>query len=70
MYSQLNRQALATKLGCVTGLDLAQMNRAYLPPWLNLFLYFIAEGAIICTDIGQVSFDIVCICSFCANCPR
>ncbi|CAG8983578.1 hypothetical protein HYALB_00004597 [Hymenoscyphus albidus] len=47
-------QALATKLGCVTGLDLAQMNRAYLPSWLNFFLYFIAEAAIICTDIGQV----------------
>jgi metal iron transporter len=46
---------LATKLGCVTGLNLAQMNRAYLPRWLNYFSYAIAEAAIISTDIGQVS---------------
>jgi hypothetical protein len=49
------KQALATKLGCVTGLNLAQMNRAYLPRWLNYFFYAIAEAAIISTDIGQVS---------------
>lgn len=43
-------------MGCVTGMDLAQMNRAYLHRWLNLALYFMAEAAIICTDIGQVCF--------------
>ena len=48
------QQALAVKLGCVTGMDLAQMNRAHLPTWANWFLYIIAEAAIICTDIGQV----------------
>jgi metal iron transporter len=37
-------------------MDLAQMNRAYLPRWLNIFLWIIAEAAIICTDVGQVSF--------------
>ncbi|MCJ1478691.1 hypothetical protein MMC13_007372 [Lambiella insularis] len=47
-------QALAVKLGCVTGMDLAQMNRAHLPKWANWVLYIIAEAAIICTDIGQV----------------
>lgn len=47
-------QALAAKLGSVTGLNLAEMNRAYLPRWLNYSLYAIAEAAIICTDIGQV----------------
>ncbi|KAF7863800.1 hypothetical protein EAF04_006765 [Stromatinia cepivora] len=47
-------QALSTKLGCVTGMDLAQMNRAHLHPWLNIALWILAEGAIICTDIGQV----------------
>ncbi|KAH8817044.1 natural resistance-associated macrophage protein-domain-containing protein [Xylogone sp. PMI_703] len=47
-------QVLAVKLGAVTGLNLAEMNRAYLPKWLNWFLYAIAEAAIICTDIGQV----------------
>ncbi|RFU26152.1 hypothetical protein B7463_g10190, partial [Scytalidium lignicola] len=46
--------ALAVKLGSVTGLNLAEMNRAYLPRWLNWALYAIAEAAIICTDIGQV----------------
>ncbi|KAI9648098.1 hypothetical protein NHQ30_002727 [Ciborinia camelliae] len=46
--------ALSTKLGCVTGMDLAQMNRAHLHPWLNIALYILAEAAIICTDIGQV----------------
>lgn len=45
---------MATKLGCVTGLNLAQMNRAYLPKWLNISLYLVAEAAIISTDIGQV----------------
>jgi metal iron transporter len=36
-------------------MDLAQMNRAYLPRWLNIGLYLMAEAAIVCTDIGQVS---------------
>jgi hypothetical protein len=35
-------------------MDLAQMNRAYLPQWLNYGLWFMAEAAIVCTDIGQV----------------
>ncbi|MCJ1380699.1 hypothetical protein MMC17_003807 [Xylographa soralifera] len=47
-------QALSVKLGSITGMDLAQMNRAHLPRWLNLALYFLAEASIICTDIGQV----------------
>jgi Mn2+/Fe2+ NRAMP family transporter len=37
------------------GLNLSQMNRAYLPKRLNIRLYLIAEAAIISTDIGQVS---------------
>lgn len=47
-------KALSTKLGCVTGMDLAQMNRAFLPKWLNIGLWLIAEASIICTDISQV----------------
>ncbi|PMD14517.1 natural resistance-associated macrophage protein [Hyaloscypha hepaticicola] len=47
-------QALSTKLGCVTGMDLAQMNRAFLPRWLNIALWLLAEASIICTDISQV----------------
>ena len=38
----------------MTGLDLAQMNHRYLPRWLDLFIYAIAEACIVCTDIGQV----------------
>lgn len=47
-------QALSTKLGCVTGLNLAQMNRAFLPRWLNFAIWLMAEASIICTDISQV----------------
>lgn len=35
-------------------MDLAQMNHRYLPRWLELFVYVIAEVCIICTDLGQV----------------
>ena len=42
------------KLGTVTGMDLAQMNHRYLPRWLELCIYAVAEACIICTDLGQV----------------
>ncbi|KAH7021407.1 NRAMP family [Microdochium trichocladiopsis] len=47
-------QSLAIKLGTVSGLNLAQACRAFLPPWLNYVLYFFAEAAIIATDIAEV----------------
>ncbi|CAL3967608.1 unnamed protein product [Diplocarpon coronariae] len=47
-------QSLSVKLGCVTGMDLAQMIKAYSPKWLNIFLWFVAEASILATDIGQV----------------
>ncbi|KAI1499481.1 natural resistance-associated macrophage protein-domain-containing protein [Biscogniauxia marginata] len=47
-------QCLSVKLGTVTGLNLAQACRAFLPRWLNYFLYFMAEVAIIATDIAEV----------------
>lgn len=47
-------QALSVKLGTVTGLDLAQLNHRYLPRWLELSVYAVAEACIICTDLGQV----------------
>lgn len=47
-------QSLSIKLGSVTGLNLAQACRAYLPRWLNYFLYALAEIAIIATDIAEV----------------
>ncbi|KAI1318549.1 natural resistance-associated macrophage protein [Xylariaceae sp. FL0255] len=47
-------QCLAVKLGTVTGLNLAEACRAFLPKWLNYFLYILAEAAIIATDIAEV----------------
>lgn len=47
-------QCLCVKLGTVTGLDLAEMCRLTLPPWLNLLLYACAEVAIIATDLAEV----------------
>ncbi|KAL8825745.1 MAG: hypothetical protein Q9170_007676 [Blastenia crenularia] len=46
-------QALAVRLGTVTGLNLAENCRAHLPRWLNIALYLLAEGAIIATDIAE-----------------
>ncbi|EGO58309.1 hypothetical protein NEUTE1DRAFT_146721 [Neurospora tetrasperma FGSC 2508] len=47
-------QSLAIKLGTVTGLDLSSACRAFLPRWLNYFIYALAEIAIIATDIAEV----------------
>ncbi|GKU21867.1 unnamed protein product [Fusarium langsethiae] len=47
-------QSLAIKLGTVSGLNLAQACRAFLPRWLNYILYIFAEAAIIATDIAEV----------------
>ncbi|CDM30417.1 hypothetical protein DTO013E5_2623 [Penicillium roqueforti] len=47
-------QSLAIKLGTVSGLNLAEACRAFLPRWLNYILYAFAEAAIIATDIAEV----------------
>ncbi|SGZ48248.1 CIC11C00000001466 [Sungouiella intermedia] len=47
-------QILSAKLGAVTGLDLAANCRENLPPKLNLFIYILAEIAIIATDLAEV----------------
>lgn len=47
-------QGLAIKFGTVTGMDLATAFRAWLPRWLNYFLYVLAEIAIIASDIAEV----------------
>lgn len=47
-------QILAAKLGAVSGLDLAANCRENLPPKLNLFIYVLAEIAIIATDLAEV----------------
>lgn len=47
-------QILCAKLGAVTGLDLAQNCRNHLPNKLNIFVYILAEIAIIATDLAEV----------------
>ncbi|KAK4190789.1 natural resistance-associated macrophage protein-domain-containing protein [Podospora australis] len=46
-------QSLSIKLGTVSGLNLAEACRAFLPRWLNYVLYALAESAIIATDIAE-----------------
>lgn len=47
-------QILSAKLGAVTGLDLAANCRANLPFKINIFVYILAEIAIIATDLAEV----------------
>ncbi|CAO3593492.1 unnamed protein product [Absidia cylindrospora] len=47
-------QNLAIRLGTVSGLNLAAASRRYLPRPLNLFLYVLAEIAIIATNVAEV----------------
>lgn len=54
-------QSLAIKLGTVSGLNLAEACRAFLPRWLNILLYVLAEVAIIATDIAEVCRVLVLI---------
>jgi len=46
-------QALASKLGIVTGKSLAQNCRDRLPGWLNLLLWVAAEAAVLATDLAE-----------------
>ncbi|TGO50418.1 hypothetical protein BCON_0184g00230 [Botryotinia convoluta] len=56
-------RALSTKLGCVTGMDLAQMNRAHLYPWVNIALWILAEGAIIWRILDKITLIAGCMIS-------
>ncbi|CAO3634471.1 unnamed protein product [Mucor hiemalis] len=47
-------QNLTIRLGTIAGLDLAAASKKHFPRWLNLFLYVLAEIAIIATDIAEV----------------
>ncbi|PVH17925.1 uncharacterized protein CXQ87_000826 [Candidozyma duobushaemuli] len=47
-------QTLSAKLGAVTGLDLAANCKENLPHRLNIFIYVLAEIAIIATDLAEV----------------
>jgi len=37
---------LCIKLGTVSGLNLAEACKEFLPRWLNIFLYILAEAAV------------------------
>ena len=47
-------QTLASRLGLVTGLDLAQASRLQYPSWLNIPLFALAQIAIIACDLAEV----------------
>ncbi|RKP06781.1 NRAMP family [Thamnocephalis sphaerospora] len=47
-------QAMAVKLGVVTGMDLARMCREHIPRYANWALYVVCELAIIATDLAEV----------------
>ncbi|KAI9308093.1 natural resistance-associated macrophage protein-domain-containing protein [Cunninghamella echinulata] len=47
-------QNLTIRLGTVSGFDLAVCCRRYLPKYVSLFLYVLAESAIIATDLAEV----------------
>lgn len=47
-------QSHSARLGIVTGLDLAQANRAFFPSIPNFLLYILAEVAIIACDLAEV----------------
>jgi len=47
-------QELSSRIGCVTGSDLAQCVRGYYPRWLNYVVYANMEIAVIGSDIQEV----------------
>lgn len=51
-------QILCIKLGIVSGLNLTQACRAFLPRWANYGLYFFAEVTIMATGIAEVCLRI------------
>jgi manganese transport protein len=47
-------QSLSARLGIVRGRDLAQASREIYPPFINMFLYILAEIAIAACDLAEV----------------
>ncbi len=47
-------QSISCKLGCVTGLNIAEVCRKRCPLWVNIITYFFCEVAIIATDLAEV----------------
>jgi manganese transport protein len=46
-------QTLSAKIGIATGRNLPQLSRDYLPAWLNLPLWIVAEIAAMATDLAE-----------------
>jgi metal iron transporter len=44
-------QSLCIKLGSVSGLNLAEACRKFLPKWLNIALYIMTEAAVSCSSL-------------------
>src|SRR5476651_2723548 len=47
-------QSLAARLGIVRGLDLAQASKNAYPPFVNFWLYILAQIAIIACDLAEI----------------
>lgn len=47
-------QGFSARLGIVRGRDLAQASREFYPPFINIFLYVLAEIAIAACDLAEV----------------
>src|SRR6201989_1928059 len=47
-------QSLAARLGIVRGLDLAQASKHNYPPFVNFWLYILAQLAIIACDLAEI----------------
>ncbi len=47
-------QSMCVRLGVVSGRDLAQCCRKFLPGWLAVILYLFCEVAIMATDLAEV----------------
>lgn len=46
-------QSLCIKLGSVSGLNLAEACKEFLPKWLNILLYIMAEAAVSNSGLGS-----------------
>lgn len=54
-------QLLCIRLGVVTGQDLAQQCRRTFNPYVNLFLYVLAEIAIMATDLAEIIGSVIAL---------
>jgi NRAMP (natural resistance-associated macrophage protein)-like metal ion transporter len=57
-------QGLCIKLGSVSGLNLAEACKEFLPMWLNIALYIMAEAAVRCLNLFILFYNFLggCVC--------